>query len=733
VIDDYTINATGGGGGGGGTGTPVTFIPQNANWKYLDDGSNQGTTWRSLSFGDSTWKSGNAELGYGDGDEATVVGFGGNANNKFVTTYFRKNFSISDASQITSLNLSIKRDDGAVVYLNGTEVYRTNMPGGSIASSTFASSAIEDNTFFSASIPTSLLSSGNNVIAVEVHQSDAGSSDVSFNFALTGTTTGSVQNPPSAPTNLSATAVSSSRIDLTWDDNSGSETNYIVERSLTGTGSWSQVASLAANVTSYSDTGLNASTTYFYRVHATNSGGDSANTNVDSATTEPSGTSTTVTYIPTGSNWKYLDNGSNQGTTWRAVGFSDSTWKSGNAELGYGDGDEATVVGFGSNAANKFVTTYFRTSFSVSDPSAVSALSLRIKRDDGAVVYLNGTEVYRTNMTTGTIAYTTRASSAIEDNSYFTATINPALLTAGTNVIAVEIHQADPASSDISFDFELKGTVSGGTVTQPEPPTGGTTVPAPWTDGDIGSGGVAGSATFDGSTFTVKGLRQRHLVRRRRTALRLPAALRRRDDRREGRRRDEHQLLGQSRRHDARLPRRRGQASLNDRFRRQRNRLPLPHRHRWRQRRCVRRRRGAALGQADPLRQPLHGLPVEQRLDLDAGRLAEHLDGIDDLHRPGGDGEEQRGAQHRDVQQRRDHRLDQRGDVDVAEPHDVGGDVLNHVDHGFVVDDDYEEEESGGRSGLIPRAVRSPSRTVRPAGRPRRRGSRRTAASRSRS
>src|SRR5206468_4980294 len=119
-----------------------------------------------------------------------------------------------------------------------------------------------------------------------------------------------------------------------------------------------------------------------YRIRATNSGGDSANSNTASATTQSSGTSSTVTFIPTGSVWKYLDNGTNQGTAWRATAFDDSSWKSGAAQLGYGDGDETTVVGYGGNANNKYVTTYFRKSFSVSSPSSITALNLRILRDD---------------------------------------------------------------------------------------------------------------------------------------------------------------------------------------------------------------------------------------------------------------------------------------------------------------------------------------------------------------
>src|SRR5687768_3695680 len=57
--------------------------------------------------------------------------------------------------------------------------------------------------------------------------------------------------------------------------------------------------------------------------------------------------SANVTLIPAGAAWRYLDNGTNQGTAWRGVGFNDSAWNSGNAELGYGDGDEATIVSYG--------------------------------------------------------------------------------------------------------------------------------------------------------------------------------------------------------------------------------------------------------------------------------------------------------------------------------------------------------------------------------------------------
>ncbi len=167
--------------------------------------------------------------------------------------------------------------------------------------------------------------------------------------------------------------------------------------------------------------------------------------------------------VPAGSVWRYLDTGSDQGTAWRAAAFNDTGWKSGAAELGYGDGDEATIVGYGPNSTAKYVTTYFRRAFSVANPSAYGGLTLRMLRDDGAVVYLNGTEVFRTNMPAGAITASTFASSVVLDaneRTYVTASVNPALLVAGTNVLAVEIHQSDLTSSDISFNLELTSSSS---------------------------------------------------------------------------------------------------------------------------------------------------------------------------------------------------------------------------------------------------------------------------------
>ena len=115
--------------------------------------------------------------------------------------------------------------------------------------------------------------------------------------AVASATTISVVALPAAPSNLAASAASATSVSLLWTDNSTNETGFKVERSSSATGPFSQIAITTANVASYNDTGLSASTTYYYQVRATNSAGDSAYTAVASATTPAS---VTVPAAPTG-------------------------------------------------------------------------------------------------------------------------------------------------------------------------------------------------------------------------------------------------------------------------------------------------------------------------------------------------------------------------------------------------------------------------------------------------
>ncbi|MBN1422345.1 MAG: DNRLRE domain-containing protein [Planctomycetes bacterium] len=199
-----------------------------------------------------------------------------------------------------------------------------------------------------------------------------------------------------------------------------------------------------------------------------------------------------TTLVPPGSVWKYDDTGTDLGTGWREILCDDTGWPAGPAELGYGDGDEATVLS--SSPVNPCY--YFRLSFEAPDPAAFASLTLRLICDDGAVVYLNGVEILRTNLPEGEIAYSTWASSAVGDPEESTWSAFDALdvgpLGAGTNILAVEVHQSGSTSTDVSLDLELIG----------QPPVPAVTLLSP-ADGGVAT---ATSVTFTASATDATGL-----------------------------------------------------------------------------------------------------------------------------------------------------------------------------------------------------------------------------------
>jgi hypothetical protein len=180
----------------------------------------------------------------------------------------------------------------------------------------------------------------------------------------------------------------------------------------------------------------------------------------------PADTNTNVTLLSFNSSWKYLDNGSDQGTAWRAPAFNDSGWSNGLAQLGYGDSpvDETTFLRRTNAAGTTNITFYFRKAIQVATPAQFVALRMRLLRDDAGVVYVNGGEVFRSPNLPAfptAINYLTRASSTGE-NTIDSATLSASGLIPGNNVIAVEIHQESITSSDVSFDLELIGNLAPG-------------------------------------------------------------------------------------------------------------------------------------------------------------------------------------------------------------------------------------------------------------------------------
>jgi len=162
----------------------LTLIPLGSTWRYFDGSAIPATNWYTIYYPDAGWAQGAAQLGYGGKGEVTTIGYGGNTNAKYATSYYRYRAQISDLTSKSNFQITLFVDDGAAVYVNGTEVGRTNLPTGALAFSTFASSS-NNGIYATFTVPANLLKEGENLIAVEVHQCIATSTDVIFNLSMT--------------------------------------------------------------------------------------------------------------------------------------------------------------------------------------------------------------------------------------------------------------------------------------------------------------------------------------------------------------------------------------------------------------------------------------------------------------------------------------------------------------------------------------------------------------------
>ncbi|MDG2123373.1 MAG: hypothetical protein P8J87_06740, partial [Verrucomicrobiales bacterium] len=292
--------------------------------------------------------------------------------------YFRHRFDAGNLSGPSPLSIDFLRDDGIVVYLNGTELFRDNMPSGAVTPDSLAENAIgggDESSYNSRNINATLLP-GENTIAVEVHQASTTSSDLGFDLSLA---------------------------------------------------------------------------------------------------------SRGLTLIPRDSDWRFLDNGGSPDPA--------STWKSNVYDPG-----NFTTTSFGPDSSDKHITTYFRTTFELTDPETFPAYTANIRVDDGAVVYINGQEAFRENMPAGTVNFNTTSSRGASNNGTNLAphTVASDLLVAGTNSIAVEVHQTASTSSDTVLDLEL---TAGATTILP--------LNANWRYSDTGTdlGTAWRTPAFDDSTW----------------------------------------------------------------------------------------------------------------------------------------------------------------------------------------------------------------------------------------
>ena len=282
---------------------------------------------------------------------------------------------------------------------------------------------------------------------------------------------------PAAVANLFVSGFTSNNVTLSWtapgdDGMAGIASSYDVRYStspitsntwhsaIQSTGEPAPTESGASQ--SMSIGSLTQGVTYYFALTTTDEADNvSALSNVATGTPNAPVLSNELVLIASNSMWRYLDNGSNQGSTWRAVIFDDSAWFSGEGKFGYGFGDEATVISYGPSSSSKYITTYFRRAFTIDNPDRYTNLLVQLLRDDGAIVHVNGIEVYRSNMPEGPITYVTPATAEVLGSGsyrYYPRVVSPTVLRPGTNVVAVELHQRSASGTDVSFDLQLSAT-----------------------------------------------------------------------------------------------------------------------------------------------------------------------------------------------------------------------------------------------------------------------------------
>lgn len=160
------------------------------------------------------------------------------------------------------------------------------------------------------------------------------------------------------------------------------------------------------------------------------------------------------TIVDAGSNWKYLIPGDTVSQNWKNPGYSDLNWVSGASGFGYGDGDDGTILPEGT------VSVYTRQVFNLTTLDNINSILLHVDYDDGFVAYLNGVEIARANLgdAGSNVTYNQLASAGQEAFLYqgqqppvYNLTSQKNLLVVGENTLAVEVHNTDASSTDLSL------------------------------------------------------------------------------------------------------------------------------------------------------------------------------------------------------------------------------------------------------------------------------------------
>ena len=377
------------------------LVDDDATWAYHWSTDAVSADWTQTSYDDSSWSRGTAPIGYGAADLGTTLK-PGTPKTRPLTTYARTTFTVADPTAIGGVNVSVTADDGAVVYVNGTEVVRQRMNDGAVTAGTYASASV---TTASARadrqlvfVPASQLVAGTNTLAVETHLNYRSSSSMTIDGTVQVVAKADVPEPEPQPEPEPEPAPQPDP---------------------------------DKPITPDPDQPLEV-----LDVSAVNFG----------------------EFLPTGQYWNYWNSKDAPDAAWNSTADL-SQWKHGASPLGWGDRDAATP--FVLAASERPITTYFARDVNLGTISADFELTLDVRVDDGAVIYVNGTEVKRVNMPEGAVTNNTNAKSNVSlgaaKKNLATVSVPRDVLKDGVNRIAVEEHANYAGAVSVSFD--LKGSL----------------------------------------------------------------------------------------------------------------------------------------------------------------------------------------------------------------------------------------------------------------------------------
>jgi hypothetical protein len=482
-----------------------------ANWRFNETGTDAGAGWSTNAHAvGGDWGQGPGPLGWDSREPEIPIATRVTPPLQtpgVVTYYFETEFILTAAQSagVRELQLIHLIDDGAVFYLNGTEIARFQMPGGAVDATTLALGDGDAIVSEAIIVSSDSLVVGENRLSVEVHQNSTLGSDIVFGTQLlmefdeqsanasdaslvfneiSGAGEGDFRvelaNPGAGAVSLNGYAIVSStggRFDFVGGnveaggfivagtdslgfrpargdrlflfkpggvelEDAREVTNRLRGRAGTVEGRW-----LFPSAASFGSANLFS----FHEEVVINEIMYHARPAFPEE--EVPATYMDETILVGSALWKYEQSGSLPGANWTAPGFDDSGWAAGQAALGVESGALPEPIRTGLILGQ--TTYYFRKSLTYSGDADVDRLRLRLQVDDGAVIYINGIEVLRVGMPAGTVDHETLAAAGVGNAEYgiFELPENP--LVPGENIIAVEVHQSARNSSDIVFAMEV--------------------------------------------------------------------------------------------------------------------------------------------------------------------------------------------------------------------------------------------------------------------------------------